>query len=213
MIANLVHLATAEYQCWQARQPATTHHTMALFRLAIVERNQEAWSAIYTLYIAQVVAWVLRSRSYPLQDENADILAVDAFGRFWHAVTPERFVTFPSLAALLAYLRLCATSEVIDRVRISPPATCNLTMHQASPDVLTPRIGGMAVWNEVRAVIQSRDEAIAIYELFVEQRPPRVIQHRNPDVFPNVHAVYVTRRRILQRLSYHKPLQQIWIDL
>ena len=39
------------------------------------------------------------------------------FERFWVAIGPDRFAEFPSVAALLKYLKMCVHTVLIDEVR------------------------------------------------------------------------------------------------
>jgi len=85
-----------------------------LFRRAIVEHEDEAWTAIAARYRSLMIAWAARCPALHTAEECCEDLADQAFARAWRALTPERFARFPSLAALLAYLRTCVTATVVD---------------------------------------------------------------------------------------------------
>lgn len=58
-----------------------------------------------------------RSSVFAGSGESSEFFVGAAFTKFWRAMTPERFASFPTLAALLHYLQLCTGSVVIDSVR------------------------------------------------------------------------------------------------
>src|ERR1043165_3676753 len=88
-----------------------------MVRRALVVGNDIAWEHVYAHYSPLVESWVRRSGAFAGSGESSEFFVGAAFTKFWRAVSPERFATFPTLAALLAYLQLCTSSVVIDSVR------------------------------------------------------------------------------------------------
>ena len=88
-----------------------------LFRRAIVERDEQAWIDSAARYRPLLAAWASRCSASAALTESYDDLADQAFARAWSALSPERFASFPTLAALLAYMRACVTTTVIDHAR------------------------------------------------------------------------------------------------
>ena len=88
-----------------------------LFRRAIVERKDESWAAVAARYRPLMITWAARCPVVHAEGECCEDLADQAFARGWRALTPEGFARFPSLAALLAYLRACVTATTIDAAR------------------------------------------------------------------------------------------------
>src|SRR5215212_2010934 len=88
-----------------------------LFRRAIVERDEQAWIDSAARYRPLLAAWASRCSASAALTESYDDLADQAFARAWSALSPERFASFPTLAAVLAYMRACVTTTVIDHAR------------------------------------------------------------------------------------------------
>ena len=64
-----------------------------------------------------MIAWAARCPAARLTGDCYEDLANQALARAWTALSPERFAAFPSLGALLAYLRACVNTTVIDIAR------------------------------------------------------------------------------------------------
>ncbi len=88
-----------------------------LFHQAIMKRDASAWDAILTRYRPLMCAWARRCPSNDAHRIFCEDIADEAFTRTWLALTPERFQSFPNLAALIGYLRACVNSAVIDEAR------------------------------------------------------------------------------------------------
>ena len=56
-------------------------------------------------------------------NESYEDLADHALARAWIALSPARFANFPSLGAVLAYLRACVTAAVVDDCTVAEPET------------------------------------------------------------------------------------------
>ena len=192
----------------------TEHEGYDMFRRAIVGRDGQAWAVIYTRYRGLMMAWARRFSTRLSVEELADDLADQAFARAWSALTPERFSQFPTLASLLAYLRTCVSSTVIDIARaqvaherrIQPVEQEQGT--SAEQHVIDELERG-ELWQLVNAVARTAEERTLLLESFVHDQPPRVIQACHPELFPNIDAIYRTKRNLLERLQRNPQLQQL----
>jgi DNA-directed RNA polymerase specialized sigma24 family protein len=95
----------------------TFDNNYELFRRAVVERDADAWAAVAARYRNLLITWAARSPASQATQKRSEDLADQALVRAWIALTPERFAMFPSTSALLAYLRACVTTTVIDAAR------------------------------------------------------------------------------------------------
>src|SRR5450755_3115929 len=113
-VRDLAAALTEETHNYRAHQPHDDLAGLALFTLAIVQDNQEAWTALYTLYRPLVISWVMQHSQARFVADDGDVTSLidGAFVKFFQAVTPEKLRNFHSLGALLRYLRLCAQSVV-----------------------------------------------------------------------------------------------------
>lgn len=185
-----------------------------LFRRAIVERDSDAWSAIYTRYRPLLVAWVRRADSFAHSNEPAEDIADQAFTRAWAALTPVRFAEFPSLARLLGYLRACVTTTVIDDVRAQATRGRVARQLQAST-VATPEqliladLDRDVLWHMVLNLATTHAERVTLIESFAYGFPPRTIHERHPRLFPDVANVYAVKRNLFARLQRNHELNRL----
>ena len=89
-----------------------------LFRRAIVLGDQNAHERLYLQYQSLVASWVERHSSYPSTGEENQYFVNRAFEKLWRALSPAKFGQFADLKALLAYLKMCTHSAIIDYSRI-----------------------------------------------------------------------------------------------
>jgi DNA-directed RNA polymerase specialized sigma24 family protein len=188
-----------------------------LFRRAVVDQEAEAWGEISLSYRTMMVAWARRYHVADMTGECYEDLADEALARAWKALSPERFAQFPSLAALLAYLRTCVTATVIDaaRARTSYERMVARVGHSASaaPDqAVLEQLDRAELWQLASSLVVSEAERLVLLERFVLDLPPRTIQARHPALFPEVHKVYETIRNICDRLRRNQELRRVYAE-
>ena len=187
-----------------------------LFRRALVERDEIAWEHVYTHYSPPVESWVRRSGAFVGSGESSEFFVGAAFTKFWRAVSPERFATFPTLAALLAYLQLCTGSVVIDSVRAQSWA--EMVADDALPTDQTPRVSAddqaiervsrAEFWRYIDTQLHCDAERAVVLGSFVLGMKPGEICEQRPDLFANVGDVYNIKRNVLSRLSRNPELRR-----
>jgi hypothetical protein len=188
-----------------------------LFRRALVERDEEAWEQLYRHYNGLVEGWIRRSGAFVSSGESSEYFVVGAFTKFWRALTPERFSSFLSLASLLQYLQLCATSVVIDSVRAQSwsemlPEETIAPNHgpQSSPDEeAVSRVDREEFWHFINEQLNGEVERVVVYCSFVLGLTPRAIYAKRSELFTSVNDVYNVKRNVLGRLSRNQQLRQM----
>lgn len=188
-----------------------------LFRRAVVERNSDAWEMIVARYRTMMIGWARRCEAADLAGEPFEDLADQALARAWRALSPERFDQFVNLAALLAYLRTCVTSTVIDAARSRAAAQrmaewSELSASGAIEQSVLQQIERDELWRIAAGVIATEAERVALVERYVLDLTPRAIQARHPDMFPEVRRVYETIRNVLARLRRSRGLHDLYGD-
>jgi hypothetical protein len=196
----------------------TDHAGYALFRQAIVERDDEAWAAIHVRFRSLLIGWARQASARTPAASHCEDIADRALARAWSALSADQFEQFPSLAALLGYLRACVGAAAIDDARAA--ATRERTYQKlAPPAVATPEelvLGALSraeLWRLVNRLLSSDHDRIILIESFVLGLPPRAILERHRDCFANVPEVYGAKRNLLNRLERSPDLQQIYQDL
>ena len=133
---------------------------------------------------------------------------IRAFERFFIAVGPERFGTFPSLAALLRYLKLCAHSVLLDEARAQGGTYVDsLSQHGdeagEAPDVAGYALGQLAgedLWAAVQGELQDEADRLVARLCLVLGLKPREVYQRHPERYADVAEVYRVKRNLLDRL-------------
>lgn len=198
-------------------QQHDTSYSYELFRRALVERSETAWEQLYRHYHGLVEGWVRRSGAFTSSGESSEFFVVGAFTKFWRAITPDRFDSFPTLASLLHYLQLCATSVVIDSVRTQSWSEMVPEEHmtpsvipQSSPDEeALSRVHREEFWQLIDEQLNNEVERVVVYCSFVLGLTPRAIFAKRGDLFNTVNDVYNVKRNVLGRLGRNTKLRQM----
>jgi hypothetical protein len=217
---TLARRCATESERFYRGQNHDTRFSYELFRRALVERNEAAWEQLYRHYSGLVEGWVRRSGAFNSSGESSEFFVVGAFTKFWRAVNPERFASFPTLAALLHYLQLCATSVVIDSVRAQSwsemlPEETMMVQHtpQYSPDEeAMNRVHREEFWKFIDTQLNNETERVVVYSSFVLGLAPRAIFARHQNLFSSVNDVYNVKRNVLGRLSRNPQLRQMEVS-
>lgn len=185
-----------------------------LFRRAVVEQDADAWGEISISYRNMMIGWVRRCHVAAVTGESCEDLADEALARAWKALSPERFTQFPSLAALLAYLRTCVQATVIDAARARTnyerlAARIDQSTSAPPDQVVLAEFDRAELWWLANSLVASEAERVVLIERFVFDLPPRVIRARHPALFPEVRRIYETVRNICDRLRRNQELQRV----
>ena len=211
----LVRRCAIESDHFYHNRPYDARFAHDLFRRALVERDEIAWEHIYMHYSPLVESWVRRSGAFVGSGESSEFFIGAAFTKFWRAVSPERFATFATLAALLAYLQLCTSSVVIDSVRaqswaemVADDALPADQMPRASADdQAIDRVSRAEFWRYIDTQLNCDAERAVVLGSFVLGMKPGEICEQRPDLFANVGDVYNIKRNVLSRLSRNPELR------
>ena len=184
-----------------------------LFRRAVVERDGDAWGEISVSYRTMMIGWVRRCNMADMTGESYEDLADEALARAWKALTPERFGHFPGLAALLAYLRTCVQATVIDAARSRSTyervaARIDTTTSKQPDQTVLERLDSTELWKLASSIATTEAERIVLRERFVFDLPPRMIQARHPDMFPEVRKIYEVIRNLCDRMRRNQDLRR-----
>ena len=201
-VSELAHRCGEETGRYLRGEAHSDRFCFELFRRAVVERDEAAWAAVLAQYRETLRHW-LGGRQ-----EDADDGVSAAFERFWRAVSPQKFARFASLPAILQYLKMCAHTVNIDRLRASRLTAMEQTLDDAPEmpavdmieELVASRVDATAFWQEVRRILVDERELRVIYFSYVIGLTPRAICERQAGEFPNVQEVYRLKRMALDRL-------------
>lgn len=212
--------------CQQSR-PDNTHEPFCfeLFRRAIVEKNEACWSAIYQQYQRLIYRWLLdfTPNSEPIGEKSFEELMLDAFTAFWRAYTADKLRQADGLGSILAYLKSCAATAVLQARRKAKTVVAHLVWEQQEQGASTASqarsgfeqkifaaLSAEQVWTVVDACCLDENERIIARLSFVADLKPRSILERHPERFTNVEEIYTTRRNLKNRLWRDERLRELW---
>jgi len=199
--------------CATSAQNLGSEAEVALFRRAIIDRDEQAWAQLYQALLPQVQTWISLALSEQPQRaccEGVMPLANAAFALFAQSVTPAKLEQFALLPALLKHLKLCASSVVADEARAaarwqrdepdlgrgSDPAT-----EGDVSSLLVLRLVHQGLWRAVEDELHGEDERIQVGLGLIHGLKPREISALYPQIFPNgARDVTRVRRNVLSRL-------------
>ena len=201
----------------QSPVPRGRQLSLELFGRAIGERDETAWCEIVADSRALVLAWINRHPARAAVTGDDDYWVNRTFERFWLALKPERLTAFSSVGALLAYLRACAHSILLDEARRRQPLDEGPLPEiedevDGTVDVETQVVSAVAageLWAAVARELPDEADRLAIYLSFVRDQSPREIQRRHPAMFPSVVDVYRIKRNALDRLRRSERLSHL----
>lgn len=212
------HRCRDETARFRRHEPHDDRYCFAMIRRAIVDQDQHCWVAMTEIYRDWVHGWCRRSGG----DEAAlEDFAAEVWARFWQNYTVEKLNgAGRSTAAVLAYLKLCARSVVLDEVRRRDRTVLFDPSHAVGVDETEETASGAssrvepadqgAFWSLVLRLLKDERERLLVYLSYELDLAPAEIQRRYPDQFPAVDDVYKGRRNILDRLGRSKDLAR-WL--
>lgn len=215
-LGALAQRCIVESEHFYRGRPHDTAFAYELFRRALAERNEQAWEYVYQQYSPLVDSWVRRSGAFAGCGESSEYFVGAAFTKFWRAMSPERFATFGTVAALLHYLQLCTGSVVIDSVRaqswsemVAEETLTPSQMPQSSADEeALERVQRGEFWQEIGDLLNDDAERAVVIGSYVLGLKPGEIYGERPDLFSNVNDVYNVKRNVLSRLGRNSDLRQ-----
>jgi len=186
-----------------------------LFRRAVQERDADAWAGIAARYRRLLSVWAARCQATQAAQESCEDLADRALARAWVALSPERFAAFPSLPALLGYLRTCVAATAIDAARARTTherlAVCaERTAPTALEQGMLERLDRAELWRIIGGLVKSEAERVVLNERFVQDLPPRSILARHPTLFGDIGVVYAALRNLCERLRRNPDLRRFY---
>ncbi len=199
----------------------TEEFCLELFRRAVMNNDQSAWQAIYLQYRRLVADWVRQHRSFVQTNEEADFFVNAAFMRFWQGLSQQNSgPRLDGFAGFLQYLKSCVHSAIADenrrQQRWPPDAVAWNELSEGLPDVFRPsleehvigRVQADALAWALMSRLRNEQETVVATLSWIYGCPPREIQARYPQLFPDVARVHRVKQNILNRLlrdpEFHK---------
>ena len=201
----------------QRDRAAEIGYCFELFRRALEERLDGAWSAIEQQYGRLILTWLYKSTAGAgLDPEQAEELKIQALAKFWRSLTkrPMHLASrFDHVGALLRYLNQCAVTTVLDqrrkeqrhaRLQEKLQKERNALPYQPGPsqDSLDrvhreERVAQVFAW--FRREVSDPQEQLLLHLSFEQDMTPAQIADAYPDHFADVKEVRRIKERVLKR--------------
>ena len=200
-----------------------TRFCFELFRRAILERSSSAWEAIRTQYRSLIAKWVNRwadrHPDFPLASQEHEDFIEDAFIRFWHSFTPEKFGRSQELKAILKYLQMCVHSSTADtwrkmrREQFDQKLERNDDGEESMPAEVgsTPEelVQNDEIWKFIKSRLKDEKEYTVVYTSFHLGLSPRQIIAEYPKAFRDINEIYQCKANVLARLARDPELRKL----
>ena len=213
-IAELARCCAEEMARYRRRQCSDPRYCYELFRCALVERDEEAWAAVYSQYHRLVCRWMGDVPGDP------DGLVNETFERLWRAIPPDRFGDFSTLGGILEYLKRCAQCTAIDarrreeRQQAEEAALARMQLVRAegkrspSEQVLDAIVGEQLIECATER-LHDLGEQLVFRASFEWNLRPGTIAERWSDMFASAREVSRIKERILRRLRRDEGLRAL----
>ena len=202
-VSKISHNCRRENQRFLEAGEHDARYCLELFRRAFIFSSEEAWQAIYTCYEEQVRRWIRSHPSFSFCHEDADYFVNMAFAKFWQAITPEKFLKFPTLGHILQYLKTCVAGAILDHLRHKEKQEkLELSMSvKLTEDVVLEKMTQDNLWVWVQNQLKNDQEKLVMHRKFLFDMPPRDIYATNPELFPEgINEIYRILENVLRRL-------------
>jgi DNA-directed RNA polymerase specialized sigma24 family protein len=195
-----------------------------IFRRALEGRDQLAWEAIYRQYCPLVAGWVARHPELAQSNGEIQEFVNGTFQRMWAAIPPAKFGRFGTLSSILAYLKMCVHSAIVEEARKAGALRRAVALDALPPEVEPVRHEGIdspvdrlafagelreTLWNVVNARLRDDKERLVVHCLFELDLRPKNIVDRYPEMFRDAREVYTIRQVVLERLARDPALQTL----
>jgi hypothetical protein len=219
-VSELARCCSEETARFLKQNTSNDRYCMELFRRAIIQRDDDAWSCLYQQYAPLVLTWINQHQSASplLAQDGSRPLVNMVFAKFAQALTPAKISNFDSLAAVLKYLKMCVHSVVADEVRARQmqqleEALEDIEHEPAAADpaeAVVAHISAQALWQVIQEELNGEEERILIYLAYIQGLKPGEISLRYRHLFPAVEDVYRIKRNVLERLRRNRRLQALF---
>ena len=185
--ADLAQRCAAETARFRQQHPNDASFCFELFRRALAQRDGDAFNYVYLTYQQIVFAWISNDPLFSLTNEDAEYFVVWTFHTFSFALQGEKFGRFTELSKILAYLRNCAHTAILQHLRTQrrreKTVALNLdSARVASSQDMSEQIELHELWGHIEKLLVNVRERQIVYAVFIQGYKPREI----PAVYPNL---------------------------
>ena len=198
-----------ERQSWNA--PADEDYCLELFRRALVDQTDQAWSLLQQCLSETIRRWIHGhpSRDVALLRDSEENYIAQTISRFWYAVH-DQHIQFATLPAALSYLHATLNGIIMDTLRSQlrlrareipfPEPGCSLEPFGEDAVFVDDR----QFWEIMRSFLPDERERRLAYLLYHCGLKPREIVKRCSAEFDDIKEIYRLNHNIVERLRRNR---------
>lgn len=190
--------------------PHDTTCCFELLRRALALDSDEAFAYIYRLYEPQVRRWVHAHPQFSYSDETADFFITEALNKFYFATRAEKFARFSCVSQLMAYLKMCVHTAILQYIRDHQRLTVvpMLERPHGYEQDMDARTRLIELWGRICDLLPDEDDRLLARCAFVLDMKPAEIAQLYSTIWPTPRAVSVALQRIRRTLRRDHDLRQ-----
>lgn len=210
-VDDLAQRCAEETDKFNRREQNDAQFCFELLRRALAEGLDEAFTRVYQVYERQVLNWVHKHNRFAQTGESAEFFAGTAMRTFYFALRGPKFERFPSLQPILAYLKTCVHTAIVQYIRDQQPTASvpldNLDDAAEAPD-LGVRADAAELWKHVAALLTDERDLLLARCVFLQDLKPRQIIAAFPGRWKDEREISVALYRIRRVLRGDSELRR-----
>lgn len=208
----LAQRCAEETEKYRRQLPSDPQYCFELLRRALADDLPDAFTLIYHVYERQVLAWVYGHTHFAETGESAEYFAGGAMRAFYFSVRGAKFAGFSSLPALLAYLKLCVHTSVMqylrDQRRLPSTSIDDVIGLSETPDLDEP-LQAEDLWAQICQLLPDPHEQLLARCSFIQGLKPREISAAYPAIWSSAREVSVALYRLRSILRNSPQIRRI----
>lgn len=184
---------------YRQRLTSDTRYCFELLRRALEDHSQDAFTHVFRIYQPMCMNWALHFPGFAATDEpSPDVFVNEGFARLFRDLRGERFQRFESLEAVMAYLKRCIITSILQQLR--RPRTVELD--ESVAEAFNTTIEYDQMWQRVCDLLPETEDRLLADLRFQQGMKPSEIAalHVNRWVTPRDVSVALQRiHRVLRK--------------
>jgi hypothetical protein len=209
-IQSVINKCLEELNTYKSQQTGQSASCLELFRIGVQEEDHEVFTEVYKVFQAQVKSWIYTHGGFYKTGEDIEHFVSLAFSKFYHAVHGHKFERFPNFAAVVAYLKLCTHSGIVDYLRKLPPIEANIDDIPLSEPMQPTNTTLSMIWDRIDNLLTDTNDQFVARKVFVEGYTPAELVAQFPDQFATTREVSVILQRIRRKLRNDRMLRDMF---
>ncbi len=207
---NLLELAnhcSNELGRRRRKEIADDRYCLEIFRRAILEHAEQAWSILQECFAERVRVWIHihSKKDIALSQDSEENYVAQTFSRFWMAVH-EQPQEFRTLNGALGYLHATLDGIFKDMMRRHLRSREVPLPDQDSPEepAVEQPYDDLRVWNTILDLLSDERERRIAQLLYFHGLKPKYILEHFPQEFSDVKEIYRVNCNIVDRLRRNR---------